>query len=82
MFERFWLVLKNFLLNHSQHAWLETVFIILVIISGVILIFLGVMFIIKINKYIRSSKKAIEKSKKASDKKILILLKKKKNITF
>lgn len=82
MFENIWTVIKNFCANHSQHVTIETIFLLLAIISGAIAFICGIMFIIKLNKSNRKMKKDIAKSKKISDKKILSLLKKKKNVTY
>mgnify|MGYP001608736152 CR=1 FL=1 len=82
MFKHFWLVFKEFLMNHTQHARFETTLTVLAIAGGAAVIVLGVLLYIKIIKYIKLTNKNIRKNKRASNKNILILLKKKKNVTF
>ena len=78
----FWTAIKAFIATHTQHAWLENLFIILAIIGGITVIILTIMYIIKIHKYIRKVDKGIKKSKRTSNKNLLSLLKEKKNTTF
>ena len=82
MIDNIWLAIKTFMATHTQHAWLENLFIVLAIIGGITVIVLTVMYVIKINRYIHKVDKSIKKSKRSSNKNVLIMLKKKKNSTF
>jgi uncharacterized membrane protein (DUF106 family) len=82
MFHNFWLVFKEFCTNHAEHVVFEQILLILAILVGAFVVLFSITFMIKINKNIREMNKTIKKSKKASDKKILLLLKQKKNKTF
>lgn len=82
MFENFWLSLKTFCTNHAQHECLEIILMILSIIFGAVAIIFVIMWLIRLNKSIKEMNKTIKKTKKISDKKILTLLKKKKNVTY
>ena len=79
---QFLLSLKEFLINHIQHAWLEYIFIGLAVSGGIAVIILTIIHFIRLNKEIRDIDNRIEKSKRSANKNILTLLKKKNNKTF
>lgn len=79
---RIWEVIKQFCVNHSQHSTLEKIFLILAIIGATVVFIEGIIFIYRVGKNIKRINKEINQSKHKSDKTILSLIKKKKNISY
>jgi hypothetical protein len=76
--EHLWQLIKGFVLNHQQHAWLEYTFLYF-LIAGIIATVVILIFIyIKVDKDI----KKMDEEKRKRDKKILKFLSDKKNKTW
>lgn len=78
MIERIWMVIKSFLLDHSQHAWLEHLLLYLFIAGLIVATILLIEWYIKLNKDI----KQMDKAKRKRDKQILKFISKKDNKTY